>query len=126
MKTFFTEFKEFIARGSVIDLAVGVIIGGALTAVVTSLTDNILMPLILMASGGLDLSNLTITVGSAVLEYGKFIQSIITFLITAFVIFCILKAYNKFLSKKKEAPAPDPQVILLEEIRDLLKNTAKK
>lgn len=125
------EFKEFIARGNVLDMAVGVIIGGAFGKIVTSLVDNILMPLIGVIIGGIDFSNLSVTIGSganpAVIGYGLFIQNIIDFLIVAACIFFIVKFVSK-LSRKKQAeePAPEPpkkdeQVVLLEEIRDLLK-----
>ena len=110
MKSFMKEFKEFISRGNVMDMAVGVIIGGAFTAIVTSLVNDIIMPLISVITGGFDFTKLVITLGqgegAATLNYGAFITAIINFLIIAFVIFSIIKALNKFSKKKKEEPAP--------------------
>lgn len=133
MKAFFKEFKEFISRGSVLDMAVGIIVGGAFTSIVTSLTNDILTPIIGMICGGTGIDTLSVTIGSATLNYGLFIQSIINFLITAFVLFCILKGINSLrtkTTKKKEeeapaAPAVDPQVELLTQIRDLLEKQEK-
>lgn len=130
MKNFFNEFKTFISRGNVMDMAVGVIVGGAFTNIVTSLTDYILMPVILMICGQIDLSSLVLQVGETKLLYGNFIQSVITFLITAFAVFCMVKAMNAFRFKKKEqkaeeAPKPDPQIELLTQIRDLLEKEEK-
>lgn len=120
------EFKKFILRGNVIDLAVAVVIGAAFGAIVKSLTDDLLMPLIGMLLGGLDFSSLAVTVGSAVLAYGKFIQAIVNFLIIGFALFLIVKAINKAMESKKKAEAaapaaPSEDVVLLTEIRDLLK-----
>lgn len=121
------EFKEFIARGNVMDLAVGVIIGGAFSAIVTSLVNNIFTPILGLILGGLDFSNLAITVGDAKIMYGAFIQSVIDFLIVAIVIFIVIKAINKVSKLKKkeeekaEAPAKSAELATLEEIRDLLK-----
>lgn len=124
MKNFFNEFKTFISRGNVMDMAVGVIVGGAFTNIVTSLTNDILMPLILMLCGRIDLTKLVLTVGDTKLTYGNFLQSVITFLITAFAVFCMVKAMNAFRLKKKEEkieePKPDPEIVLLTEIRNLL------
>ena len=102
------EFKEFIMRGNVMDLAVGVIIGGAFSAIVTSLTDDIISP-ILGLFGGLDLSDLVAKIGDVEIRYGAFITAIINFLIMALVIFLMVKAINKAMSigkKKEEEPAP--------------------
>ncbi len=125
MKGFMKEFKEFIAKGDVMSMAVGIIIGGAFTAIVNSLVADIITPILGMILGGADFTGLSITVGSAVLTYGNFIQSIITFLMTAIVIFLIMKQFNKMKKKEEEAPAPDPEpseeVKLLTEIRDSLK-----
>ena len=112
-KGFFGEFKEFIMRGNVLDLAVGVIIGGAFQAIVSSLVDDMLMPVIGLILGKIDFSKLAFQVGDtdAVIAYGKFITAIINFLIMAFVIFLIIKAINGVsakLSKKEEEPAPAP------------------
>ena len=89
------EFKEFISRGSVLDLAVGVIIGGAFSAIVTSLVDNVFMPVIGMIIGGLDFTSLAIQVGDSKLMYGAFIQSVIDFLLVALCLFLFIKAINK-------------------------------
>jgi len=120
-----SEFKKFILRGNVIDLAVAVVIGAAFGAIVTSLTQDIIMPLVGILLGGLDFSALSATVGSAVLAYGKFIQAIVNFLIIGFALFLIVKAINKATESKKQAeaaapPAPPADVVLLTEIRDLL------
>ena len=127
MKKFFAEFKEFISRGNVVDLAVGMIIGSAFTAIVKSLVENIVTPLIGVLLGGLDFSGLNFTIGDAAIEIGLFINAVITFLLTAFVLFCVVKAMNRFKRKKEEEPkeeepAPTPEdILLLQEIRDLLK-----
>ncbi|WP_281681394.1 large-conductance mechanosensitive channel protein MscL [Lactobacillus gallinarum] len=116
------EFKQFIARGNVIDLAVGVIIGAAFTAIVQSLVKNLINPLIGLFIGGIDLSNLTLKVGEANFKYGSFLNSIINFLIISFIVFLIVKAVNKFTKKEEEeAPATPTEVDYLKEIRDLLK-----
>ena len=91
----FKEFKEFIARGNVMDLAVGVIIGGAFKAIVDSLVNDIIMPIITMITGKVDLSGLSVKIGTATLSYGKFISAIINFLIIAIVIFLMVKSINK-------------------------------
>ena len=124
------EFKQFISRGNVMDMAVGVIIGSAFGKIVSSVVDDILMPLIGVVIGGLDFSNLTIKVSDANIKYGMFIQNVIDFLIVAACIFFMIKIINKFTKKeeKKEekvVPKKDDQVILLEEIRDLLKKQSK-
>ena len=96
------EFKEFIAKGNVMDLAVGVIIGGAFQAIVNSLVNDILMPIIGVITGGIDFSGLAITVGEASINYGMFIQNIIYFLIVAWVIFLVVKAINKMRRTSEE------------------------
>ena len=97
------EFKIFIAQGNVLDLAVGIIIGAAFGKITTSLVDDIIMPLIGMAMGGIDLATLSIKVGSAVLKYGNFIQTVIDFLLVAWVVFMIVRVYNKSgFAKKSE------------------------
>lgn len=113
-KGFIAEFKKFITRGNVMDMAVGVIVGGAFTAIVTSLNQDILTP-ILGIFGGTDFSNLVVKLGSSeeapILSYGNFITAIINFLITAFVIFCLIKGINTLsekLSKKEEEPKAEP------------------
>lgn len=124
MKKFISEFKEFISRGNVLDMAVGVVIGGAFTAIVTSLVNDIITPLIGVLIGGLDFSGLSIKVGDATIGYGSFIQAIINFLLISFVIFCVIRSFNKLAKKKSEEPetppAPPEDVVLLREIRDLL------
>ncbi len=108
MKSFMKEFKEFISKGNVMDMAVGIIIGGAFTAIVTSLVDDVIMPVISLLTGGFDFSALCIVLGegegAATLNYGAFIAAIINFLIIAVVIFCLIKSINKFKKKQEEAP----------------------
>ncbi len=131
-----SEFKEFAMKGNVVDLAVGVIIGGAFGKIVTSLVGDIFMPLLGLATGGINFSDMAITLKEAsadgkvpavLLAYGKFIQNSIDFLIVAFAIFLMVKAINRF-NKKPEAPAvappPPAEEVLLTEIRDLLKQKA--
>lgn len=126
------EFKEFISRGNVLDMAVGVIIGGAFGKIVTSVVNDILMPLIGIFIGGLDFTGLTLKVKDATITYGVFIQNVIDFLIVALCIFFIVKIVNRITNNKKEEvevvsePKKDEQVVLLEEIRDLLKAQNKK
>ena len=128
---FFSEFKTFIARGNVMDMAVGVIIGGAFKAIADSLVNDILNPIFgIFAGGGSALTNLAIHLpGGGDLLVGSFINSILNFLIMAFVVFCIIKGLNSLHRKKEEAPAappappePSAEEKLLTEIRDLLKN----
>lgn len=130
--SFINEFKTFIARGNVMDLAVGVIIGNAFSKIVTSLTDNVLMPLIGVIIGGFDFTSLAYTFKlferTVELKYGIFIQNTVDFLITAFCIFIAIKILNKIFTKKEESkedkpvkPPKSEEVKLLEEIRDLLK-----
>ncbi len=121
----FKEFKEFISRGDVVGLAVAVIIGGAFSAIIGSLVNDLLMPLIGMLLGGLDFKALTVQVGSATLTYGNFIQAVVNFIAVAFVIFLLVRAINRS-KKQAEAlpaapPAPAATEVLLGEIRDLLK-----
>lgn len=118
----FKEFKTFVMRGNVVDLAVGVIIGGAFGAITASLVTDVLMPILGILTGGINFSGLSFKVGSAVVAYGKFIQAIINFLILAFAIFWLIKVINKISQRKEAEPAPTPaQEVLLAEIRDLLK-----
>ncbi len=129
MKSLFNEFKQFVARGNVIDLAVGVIMGAAFTAIVNSLVNGVVMPLVGYAIGGVNFTDFKIVLNPAVGEtpevailYGGFIQQIINFFIVALVVFMILKAINKLPRKKEEAPPkPSAEELLLTEIRDLLK-----
>jgi len=124
------EFKEFISRGNVLDLAVGVIIGGAFNKIVTSLVDNILMPIIGLILGGINFSGLSFKIKDAEIAYGLFIQNIVDFLIVAFTIFIVIKAINKVMrkkEKKEEAPAgPSEEVVLLTEIKNELVKQNKK
>jgi large conductance mechanosensitive channel len=119
------EFKAFISKGNVIDLAVAVILGGAFGAIVKSLVDDLIMPLIGILLGGVNFSALTLQVGDAVLTYGNFIQAIINFLVIAFALFLIIRAANNTKKKEEAAPAappaPSAEEKLLAEIRDLLK-----
>ena len=126
MKKFLGEFKEFIAKGNVLDLAVAVVIGGAFNKIVSSLVDDVIMPVVGMIIGGINFSDIKVTVGSANLMVGSFIQNVVDFLIVAFVIFIVVKSFNALNKKKKkgeekEAPKKADDILLLEEIRDLLK-----
>ncbi|HIW88912.1 MAG TPA: large-conductance mechanosensitive channel protein MscL [Candidatus Ligilactobacillus excrementipullorum] len=114
------EFKEFIAQGNVLDLAVGVIIGSAFTAIVNSLVDYLINPLIGLFIGGIDFSDWVFKVGDAKFKFGSFINSIISFLIIAFIVFLIVKAVNKLMPKKEEEEAVDEQIALLTDIRNAL------
>lgn len=125
---FFAEFRKFIARGNVMDMAVGVIIGGAFKSIADSLTADILMPLLGILTNQITFSNLTVNVGGAVIGYGKFLEAVLNFLIMAFAVFCIVKAINSFHRRLERqeaaqaaAPAPSQEERLLTEIRDLLK-----
>lgn len=132
------EFKEFISRGSVLDLAIGVIMGSALTAIVTSLVNDIIMPVIGLLFGGIDFTNLryvitpaTGDVPEAAIYYGNFIQSIVNFILIALAIFMLVKIINSF-HRKKEEPSPEPvasepseEILLLREIRDLMSKNDK-
>jgi large conductance mechanosensitive channel len=136
----FREFREFIARGNVLDLAVAVIIGAAFGAIVTSLTGDVIMPLVGAVTGGTDLSNHFILLstpagyegsmsdytalkeaGAAMIGYGAFITAVINFLILAFVIFLLVRTANRLMAKKEDAPAGPSEIELLTEIRDALK-----
>ena len=123
------EFRDFISKGNVLDMAVGVIIGGAFGKIVSSLVDNILMPLIGLIIGGLDFSKLAIKVKDAEIAYGLFIQNVVDFLIIALCIFFFIKLFSKLKKKKEEEPAkpaePSEEVLLLREIRDSLKKKSK-
>ncbi|MBR4618453.1 MAG: large-conductance mechanosensitive channel protein MscL [Bacilli bacterium] len=138
MKKFFGEFKEFISKGNVIDLAVGVVIGSAFGKIVSSLVDNIIMPLVGVLLGGLDFTGLAIKFHGASIKYGLFIQNVVDFLIVAFCIFIVVKAMNtldkkvkekaKKEEKQKEEKKPEltKEQELLIEIRDLLKKQDKE
>lgn len=129
------EFKEFISKGNVMDLAVGVVIGSAFGKIVSSLVDNIIMPLVGMLIGGIDFSSLSIKLGNAKILYGVFLQNVVDFLIVAFCLFMVVKFMNKLnkikdkvkkQEEKKEEAKKDPNLEVLEEIRDLLKKNNKK
>lgn len=128
MKKFIEEFKQFISRGNVMDMAVGVIIGGAFTAITNSLINDIVMPFLGIFTGSISFAALSFTINGAVIAYGNFIQAVFNFLIMAFVVFCLIKTINRFHRKKNEAPKEEPappepsaEEKLLMEIRDLLK-----
>jgi len=130
MKKLLNEFKEFISKGNVIDMAVGVVIGSAFSKIVTSLVNDIIMPLVGIIIGGLDFTSLSIKIKDSEILYGSFIQNIVDFLIIAACIFTVIKIMNKF---KKQKPAEEPAPVetpedikLLTEIRDLLKKESKK
>ena len=134
----FQEFKTFIARGNVMDMAVGIIIGAAFTAIVSSLVADLVNPIISLFMGGLDFAGLFVVLdggeyaslaaaeeaGAAVFAYGRFIMAVLNFLIIAFVVFLLVKGVNCMKRKEEEAPAPEPgpsEIDLLVEIRDALK-----
>ncbi|MCY7799537.1 large conductance mechanosensitive channel protein MscL [Bacillus haynesii] len=121
------EFKSFAIRGNVIDLAIGVIIGGAFGKIVTSLVNDLMMPLLGLLLGGLDFSALSFTFVDAEIKYGLFIQSIVNFFIISFSIFLFIRYISKLKKKdaEEEKAAPDPQEELLKEIRDLLKEQTR-
>ena len=136
MKKFINEFKTFIARGNVMDMAVGVIIGGAFKAIADSLTADIIMPILGIFTSEVSFADLSVTVGGAVITYGNFINAILNFLIMALVVFTMIKGINTFhdkaaaLAKKKEEappapPEPSAEEKLLTEIRDPLKEQNK-
>lgn len=124
----FKEFKQFALKGNVMDLAIAVIIGAAFGRIVASLVEDILMPLIGVLMGGVSFADLQVTVGSAVVSYGMFIQSIVDFIVIAFVIFMLIRAINNAKKKEEAAPAAPPapsnEEVLLGEIRDLLKHNS--
>ena len=126
MKKFFGEFKAFISKGDVVSMAVGLMVGSAFTAIITALNANILTPIIGIFMGGIDFADIIVQVGEAKLEVGLFVQAVINFFITAFVLFLVVKFFNSFKKKEEAKPAPPPavpeDVKLLTEIRDLLKN----
>ena len=122
------EFKEFISRGNMMDLAVGVIIGAAFTAIVNSLVKDLINPLIGLFIGKIDLSNLKFTVGEATFKYDSFLNAIINFLIIALVVFFLIKLVNKMMPKKEteeDDPTPTNEEIYLRQIRDLLQEKTK-
>ena len=143
MKKFFQEFKEFINKGNVLGLAVGVIIGGAFSTITTSLTNDVIMPIVSIFLGGVDFSSMTVALPTFfavaedaapnTLNYGSFISAVINFIILALVVFCIVKAVNGAMEKAKKKedaappapPEPTAEEKLLTEIRDILKESRK-
>lgn len=132
--SFAQEFKAFIMRGNVVDLAVAVVIGGAFGAVVKSLVSDIIMPPLGVITGGIDFSRMKVVIQSAsgttkevAITYGAFVNAVITFLIIALAIFIVIKALQRVMPKKADAPPPAPpaDVVLLTEIRDLLKQQSR-
>lgn len=129
MGKFLSDFKDFAMRGNVVDMAVGVIIGGAFGKIVSSLVDDLIMPVIGVITGGVDFKSLSFNIGEASVNYGNFIQNIVDFLIVAFCIFVAIRFMQKFHKKEEEKAeepaAPSEDVQLLTEIRDLLKQQKK-
>ncbi len=126
------EFKDFAMKGNVVDMAVGVIIGAAFGKIVSSLVDDIIMPLIGVVTGGMNFTDLTVIQPEVTMNYGAWIQTVVDFLIVAFCIFVMIKFMNQLRRKKEEEPAPAPapeptkEELLLTEIRDLLRDQQKK
>ena len=132
MKKFISEFKEFAIKGNMLDLAIGVIIGGAFNTVVKSIVDDVIMPFMGILLGGKDFSQLALTIGEAQIKYGMLIQNLVNFLIIAFCLFIIVKALNSLKRKKEvveeqvEEEKKAEDIALLEEIRDYLKELNNK
>ena len=125
------EFKKFISRGNVIDLAVGVVVGGAFSKIVSSLVDNIIMPIVGIIIGGIDFTDLSLKIFGIDIKFGLFLQNVVDLFIIAFCIFIVIKLINKFTLKKEvkeeeKVVVKSDEVLLLEEIRDLLKKDKKK
>ena len=122
------EFKSFAMKGNVVDLAVGVVIGGAFGAIVTSLVGDVVMPIIGVLTGGIDFSGLALDIGKAHIAYGKFTQATFVFLIVALALFLVVKAINAMKQKEESKPEEEKiqsdEIKVLNEIRDLLKNKA--
>lgn len=125
MKKFFEEFKAFISKGDVVSMAVGLMVGSAFSTIITSFNEFLITPLLGIFLGGINFSSISFSFGEATFKIGAFIQSVIDFLITAFVLFLVVKFFNSFKKKEEAKPAPAPaepeDVKLLKEIRDLLK-----
>ena len=129
LKIFYNDFKKFISKGNVVDLAVAVVIGNAFNKIISSLVNDIIMPLIGVIIGGIDFTNIKLTIGSSTILFGSFIQNIVDFLIIALSIFVVIKILSKFSRKKEEKveelkeeiAKKSDDIVLLEEIRDLLK-----
>lgn len=123
MKGFVSEFKAFALRGNVVDLAIGIVIGGAFGTIVSSLVTDIIMPIVGMVTGGVDFSGLAYTVGKSSITYGKFLQALFVFAIVAFALFLVVKAMTKLKKAEEAKPVATPEdTVLLREIRDSLKN----
>ena len=129
LKIFYNDFKKFISKGNVVDLAVAVVIGNAFNKIISSLVNDIIMPLIGVIIGGIDFTNIKLTIGSSTILFGSFIQNIVDFLIISLSIFVVIKILSKFSRKKEEKveelkeeiAKKSDDIVLLEEIRDLLK-----
>ena len=129
MRAFLREFRAFASRGNVIDLAVGVIIGSAFSAITTSLVNDIVMPLLGIFTDQISFADLSVTIGGAVITYGNFLQAVLNFIIMSFIVVCMVKAIYRLHRKpaeekaaeEKAPPAPSREEVLLAEIRDLLK-----
>ena len=131
MKKILNEFKKFISKGNALDLAIGVVVGSAFSKIVSSLVNDIIMPLVGVVIGGIDFTNLSLKVGQATINYGMFIQNIIDFLIISFCIFLVVKTLNtiddmakKKIEKKEEEKVPE-EILLLREINNSLKKQNK-
>ncbi len=124
MKNFLAEFKTFALRGNVVDLAVAVVIGAAFGKIVSSLVDNMIMPVVSLFLGVVNLSSLQLDLGISVIQYGVFLQSVLDFVLIALAVFSIIKLINRYKKKQEEepetSPKPSEDIILLREIRDLL------
>ncbi len=119
---FFDEFRKFAMRGNVIDLAVAVVIGAAFNKIISSLVDGIIMPVLGLLLGGVNIADKTFTLGHAVVKWGSFLQSLIDFTIIAFSIFVAIKAINSLKKKEESVPPPSEEIVLLTQIRDLLRD----
>jgi len=128
MKKFISEFKEFALKGNVLDLAIGVVIGTAFSAIVNSAVNDIIMPIVGILIGGRDFTSLILKVGEAQIKYGCLIQNVVNFFIIALFLFCVIKAVNKFKRKKEEEPTvPEiKELDVLKEINDTLKELKNK
>lgn len=125
--SFLQEFKQFAMRGNVVDLAVAVVIGAAFGKIISSFVDGIIMPVIGLLLGGININNVSYTLGNAVVKWGSFLQTLIDFTIIAFCIFVAVKAINYLkASKEEKTPEPSQEILLLREIRDLLKDKLSK
>ncbi len=129
MGQFWSEFKKFALKGNIMELAIGVIIGGAFGKIVSSVVDDMVMPLFGVLLGGINFSELSFVIGSAVIKYGMFIQNVVNFLIISLVIFSFIKVLSKFSKKAssdEKSPVKSEDVAILEEIRDILKGNTQE